>query len=283
MQRSLLLAPAILRERPLLGVSHGSRSQILLGNWLRIPSLLIEDYEYCRFPLMMRPSWVMAPSVIPESMLPCRNGNVRRYEGIKEDAYAWKLVPDPSLLAQLNLEEDDLIITVRPPATEAHYHNPQSEDLFEAFMHRACENDHSKIVLLPRNKRQGTEIQSRWASQFESGKIMIPQGALDGLNLLWNSDLVVSGGGTMNREAAALGVPVYSIFRGHLGAVDQRLAAEGRLIMIESVDEVDSKIILRKRERVPVSESTSRRTLHEIVDSIEEIAEFSRRLARSLS
>lgn len=283
MHRSLLLAPAVLRERPLLGVSHGSRAQILLANWLRIPSLLIEDYEFCRFPFMMRPSWVMAPSIIPDAMLPSRNGNVRKYEGIKEDAYAWKLVPDLALLAQLNLTADDLIITVRPPATEAHYHNPQSDDLFEAFMRRACENGHAKIVLLPRNKKQADQIRRRWPSEFDDGTIMIPKGALDGLNLLWNSDLVVSGGGTMNREAAALGVPVYSIFRGHLGAVDKKLSAEGRLIMIQSVAEVESKIVLRKRDRVPLSEATSHRTLNEIVDSIEEIAEFSRRLARSFS
>ncbi len=283
MHRSLLLAPAILKERPLLGVSHGSRAQILLANFLRIPSLLIEDYEYCRFPMTMRPSWVMAPSIIPDDMLPSRNGNVRKYEGIKEDAYAWKLVPDRGLLAQLGLTEEDVIVTVRPPATEAHYHNPQSEDLFEAFMRRAFETEETRVILLPRNKKQGDEIRRRWRDKFEEGRVLIPQGALDGLNLLWNSDLVVSGGGTMNREAAALGVPVYSIFRGHVGAVDRKLSAEGRLIMVQSVEEVESKIALRKRDRVPVTEATSRRTLHEIVDSIEEIAEFSRRLERSFS
>jgi uncharacterized protein len=43
------------------------------------------------------------------------------------------------------------------------------------------------------------------------------------------SDLVISAGGTMNREAVALGVPVYTTFEGRLGAVDERLIAEGRL------------------------------------------------------
>ena len=281
MQRALLLAPTVMREKPLLGVSHGSRSQILLGNWFGIPSLLIEDYEYCRFPLTMRPSWVMAPSIIPDYMLPCRNGNVRKYEGIKEDVYAWKLEPDRSLLDELGLDESDLIVTVRPPATEAHYHNPQSDDLFEAFMERACQSEGTKVILLPRNTKQADSIQKQWPEWFSRGTIRIPNGAVDGLNLLWHSDLVVSGGGTMNREAAALGVPVYSIFRGHLGAVDKKLSAEGRLIMIKSVDDVETKITLEKRPHFPITEATSRRTLHEIVDSIEEIAEFARRYARN--
>jgi predicted glycosyltransferase len=281
LQRALLLAPTVFREKPFLGVSHGSRSQILLSNWFRIPSLLIEDYEYCRFPITMRPSWVMAPSIIPDDMLPCRNGNIRKYQGIKEDVYAWKLTPDRALMNDLGLSEDDLVVTVRPPATEAHYHNPQSDDLFEAFMERACETETIKVILLPRNGRQAEAIQKRWAHLFREGKVTIPKGAVDGLNLLWHSDLVVSGGGTMNREAAALGVPVYSIFRGHLGAVDRKLSAEGRLIMIKSVDEVEDKIALQKRSRLPVTEATSRRTLHEIVDAIEEIAEFSRRSMRT--
>ncbi len=281
MQRSLLLAPTILREKPLLGVSHGSRSQIFLGNWFRIPSLLIEDYEYCRFPVTMRPSWVMAPSIIPDTMLPCRNGNIRKYHGIKEDVYAWKLEPDHRLMNELGLSDDDLVVTVRPPATEAHYHNPQSDDLFEAFMDRACRNAIVKVILLPRNTKQSQAIQKQWSNWFEQGRIKIPDGAVDGLNLLWHSDLVISGGGTMNREAAALGVPVYSIFRGHVGAVDRKLSAEGRLTMIKSVEEVETNIALQKRPRSTIAEATSRCTLHQIVDGIEEIAEFARRYTRN--
>jgi predicted glycosyltransferase len=96
---------------------------------------------------------------------------------------------------------------------------------------------------------------------------------LDGLNLIWNSDLVVSGGGTMNREAAALGVPVYSIFRGNVGAVDQHLSEKGRLVLIQSVADVSAKIHLVRRQRRPVADVASRSTLHFIVDTIEEIVE----------
>ena len=271
--RALQLAPLVLREKPLLGVSHGARSQLLLSNVLGIPTVLIEDYEFSRFPVMMRPCWIVAPAVIPDNALPLRNGNIRKYAGIKEDVYAWKSKPDAALLRDLNLSESDLIVTVRPPATEAHYHNPESEKLFERFMERACATPAVKVVLLPRNQKQAHHLIRQWPDWFAHGRVVIPESAIDGLNLLWHSDLVVSGGGTMNREAAALGVPVYSIFRGTIGAVDRHLCSENRLILIESPEEVDTKIQLVKRTRKPLSQITSRHTLCQIVDYIEEIAE----------
>jgi predicted glycosyltransferase len=222
---------------------------------------------------MMKPTWLMAPEVIPDAALCLTNGKLRKYSGIKEDVYAWKLHPDPDALKDLGLTESDLVVTVRPPATEAHYHNPEGEKLFEAFMIRACQTPHTKVVLLPRNKKQAEGIRQRWPDWFENNKTVIPQSALDGLNLIWHSDLVVSGGGTMNREAAALGVPVYSIFRGSIGAVDTHLAQSGRLFLVESTEDVARKIRLEKRPRKPLAETTSRKTLMHIVDAVEEIAE----------
>ncbi len=271
--RALQLAPLIRRERPALAVSHGARSQLMLCNWLRIPTLLIEDYEYCQFPPMMRPTYLMAPAVIPDSMLLKKNGNLLKYPGIKEDVYAWRLKPDISVLQQLGIGESDLLITVRPPATEAHYHNPESEILFKEFMDRACGTSGARIVLLPRNKKQAEWIRAQWPGWFDANKTIIPKGALDGMNLIWHSDLVVSGGGTMNREAAALGVPVYSIFRGAIGAVDRHLKAEQKLVLLESVKDVQSKINLEKRPRKAIGEVTSRTTLESIVDSIEQLAQ----------
>ena len=271
--RALQLSPVVFREKPVLGVSHGARSQLLLSNWLGIPTLLLEDYEHAMFPPMMHPTWVMAPTVIPDAALCGKNGHIRKYPGIKEDVYAWKLNPDSQVLAQLQLDESDLIVIARPPATEAHYHNPESERLFEAFMNRACGVRQIKVVLLPRNKAQAGFIQGRWPEWFDGRKTIIPATALDGMNLIWHSDLVVSGGGTMNREAAALGVPVYSIFRGPIGAVDRHLQSEGRLVLIESIQDVQDRIPLVKRTRKPLTEVTSRRTLQTIVDAIQEIAE----------
>jgi hypothetical protein len=273
--RALQLQPLVRREKPALAISHGARSQLLLANWLNVPTILMEDYEFCQFPPTMRPSWVIAPTVIPDAMLPSRNGYIRKYNGIKENVYTWKFNPDPTLLDQLGVAASELLITVRPPATEAHYHNSESEDLFQHFMARACRAPAARVVLLPRNARQGQWIRDQWPEWFKDNITIIPSGALDGLNLLWHSDLVVSGGGTMNREAAALGVPVYSIFRGSIGAVDRDLEQKGKLILIDSEASVERDIALVKRAQRPLSEITSRQTLHEIVDTIEEISEIS--------
>lgn len=269
--RALELAPAALRARPALAVSHGSRSQIIASNFLSIPTLLLADYEFAQYPPLMRPTWEMVPEVIPDEALYCAKDRIRKYSGIKEDVYAWKLRPEPAILTQLHLRPSDLVITVRPPATEAHYHNPESEKLLIRFMDRACRLPQARMVLLPRNKKQGDFIREQWPAWFEDDKTLIPPAALDGMNLIWHSDLVVSGGGTMNREAAALGVPVYSIFRGTIGAVDRRLAQEGRLVLIESENEVETKIRLDRRLRSPLAEVTSRRTLFQIVSAIEDI------------
>ncbi len=277
MYRALQLAPTVVREKPALAVSHGARSQLILCNWLRIPSVLIEDYEYCQFPLMMKPSWLMAPDVIPDEALGLANGNLRKYPGIKEDVYAWRLDPDARILKELGLADSNIVVTVRPPATEAHYHNPEAEMLFEAFMARACQMPGVRVVLLPRNRKQGENIKHRWPDWFKNDKTVIPAAAIDGLNLIWHSDLVVSGGGTMNREAAAVGVPVYSIFRGSIGAVDRFLERSGRLCLVESKEDVLQKIRVEKRPRKALAEVTSRKTLIHIVDAIECLAEASPR------
>ena len=103
--------------------------------------------------------------------------------------------------------------------------------------------------------------------------MIIPEKPVDGLNLIWFSDLVISGGGTMNREAAALGVPVYSLFRGKIGAVDQYLAEKGRLILLESTNDVRDKIIFERWDRPAKSNNGNRPALKSIVNSIVKIME----------
>jgi len=270
--RALQMIPFALRARPGLAVSHCSRSQLFLGPLLGIPTLLLDDYEHSHQKYMW-PAWVLVPSVIPDNALSYKGSQLLKYPGIKEDAYAWKLKPDPRILQQLGLNESDVVVTVRPPATEAHYHNHESDKLFQDFMELACRTTGLRVVLVPRNRAQAEHLRRQSPGWFEGGKTVIPGHVVDGLNLIWHSDLVVSGGGTMNREAAALGVPVYSTFRGTIGAVDQHLAVTGRLTMIESSDDVHRKISLVKRPRRSVAEATSKETLHSIVDTIEGITQ----------
>jgi predicted glycosyltransferase len=182
-------------------------------------------------------------------------------------------------MSRLGLDEDHVIVTVRPPANEAHYHNPKSDELFSATIEFLAQASRVKVILVPRNGKQATSVRASWPDLFSGGKMMIPEHAEDGLNLIWYSDLVISGGGTMNREAAALGVPVYSIFRGTIGAVDRYLAANGRLTLLESAEDVRAKIILERRHRAaePHMESGA---LNEIVDHIVTLVESKGRAAR---
>jgi len=269
--RAFELLPFVLREKPDLALSHGARSQIIIANLLRIPTMLIEDYEFAQYPPLMRPTWEMVPDVIPDSSLCCAKERVRKYPGIKEDVYVGRMKRDPNFRSGLGISADDMLITVRPPATEAHYHNFESEDLFARFMDHACTQNGVRIVLLPRNARQGDAIKSKWPKWFAGSRTLIPGKAVDGLNLVWHSDLVVSGGGTMIREAAALGVPVYSVFRGPIGAVDRALQKQGRVVLIESPDDISRKVRFVRRDRSASPASNHNIALIRITDQIQTI------------
>lgn len=269
--RALQLVPLARRERPIVAVSHGARAQVIASNLLGIPSIVIADYEHAKSPPLMRSTWKMVPEAIPVSDCHHPAERVLQYPGIKEDVYAWTLQPDPSLATALGIKEGDIVTVIRPPATEAHYHNPEAERLFEEVVRICLAKPEVFAVLLPRNKKQREAIESQWPEWFSSRRVVVPEKAVDGLNLLWHSDLVISGGGTMNREAAALGVPVYSIFRGPMGAVDRMLEKEGRLTMVRSVEEVHSKIHLGHRQRGSSAHQQRGPALDRVVEHILEV------------
>jgi predicted glycosyltransferase len=238
--------------KPALAVSHGSRAQILCAAALRIPTLVMLDYEHSNALDILRPRWVMAPDVIPKESIRYRRSEVLNYPGIKEDLYVPSFRPDPDLRRKLGIPESELLVTVRPPANEAHYHNPESDVLYHGLMEHLGRCSGLKVLLVPRTPAQANVAKSRYSHSFAAGKFMVPEHAVDGLSLIWISDLVVSGGGTMNREAAALGVPVYSIFRGPTGAIDQYLQRTGKLQFLRSIEDVQNGMVLQKRSQKSV-------------------------------
>lgn len=267
--RALQLVPTVVSEGPNLAVSHGSRSQLVACWLLRVPSVVIMDYEFAQGLRLIRPGWVMCPEVVARGAIHAyRNNHLLTYPGIKEDAYVPRFAPNADLIIDLGLEPADIVVTIRPPATEAHYHNPESEALLDSVFEMLAEVPDVKIILLPRNQRQEAALRHAWPDLFASGKMTVPGGVVDGLNLIWHSDLVISGGGTMNREAAALGVPVYSIFRGHIGAVDRYLASAGRLVLLESAEDVRRRIVVTRRDRRRTPYSAGGSTLSSIVENL---------------
>jgi len=266
--RVLQLAPTALRNRPDVAISHGSRAQLMICKLLGIPTIMMHDYEHSTKTGFLEPDWFLMPDVIPTGAMARKTDRVMRYPGLKEDVYVPRFRPDPSILTQLGIAQDELVVTLRPPATEAHYHNPESEILFAETLRLLASHPKVRAVTLPRNARQGQQLRADWSHLIASGQMLMPDTPLDGLNLIWFSDLVVSGGGTMNREAAALGVPVYSIFRGKIGAVDRYLSEAGRLTLVESLDDVRTKIRLVRWNRPAEPRDRDCPVLQCIVDSI---------------
>jgi predicted glycosyltransferase len=265
--RACQLAPTVLREKPRLALSHGSRAQMLLAAALRIPSMAIVDYEFAKGLQILRPRWLMVPEVVAHSVSNSVS-QVMQYPGIKEDVYVPRFKPDPSIRKYLGIRDTDFVVTLRPPANEAHYHNPESELLLDEVFKLLSAHQEVKVILLPRNQRQEGIIRKTWEHLFQAGKVLVPPSAVDGLNLIWHSELVISGGGTMNREAAALGVPVYSIFRGPIGAVDRYLARTDRLTLIETAQDVANKILLKRRMSSAGPGSGNVETLRRIVENV---------------
>jgi predicted glycosyltransferase len=271
--RAAQLLPVVLRGRPDIAMSHGSRSLEIVAAALRIPSMLLFDYEHASRLPFVRPAMGMAPvSLANPSLGDGFKHGLRTYDGLKEDVYAAGFRPDSGLLERLGIAPDEVLVTVRPPATEAHYHNPEAEALYVEVVNLLCRDPRVRMVILPRTAgAQRSFVKETWPEWCAARKIIVPEEAIDGLNLVWLSDLVVSGGGTMNREAAALGVPVYSIFRGKLGGVDKYLADTGRLVLIESIADVRRCIVPAKRQGRHDSSSAERQALGQILEATREL------------
>ncbi len=251
--RAMRLLFFALGENFSVAASHGSQSLQIAACLLRIPQCMSCDYEPSFEPtfgkLMKVLRKVIVPEVVPDDVLlkTLKPQQIRKYPGIKEDVYVHNFRPDSGLLKALKISPKDIVVTLRPPATYAHYHSSESEKLMAGVISFALSKPGITLIFLPRTHKQKKEAIQ--LSKEHSGRVIVPPRVLDGLNVIWNSDLVVSGGGTMNREAAALGIPVYSIFQGPICSVDRHLEREGKLVFIESLNDIE-KIRLEKREPV---------------------------------
>lgn len=272
--RTLQLLPPAWRTRPALAVSHGSRSQLVAATLLGIPTLQILDYEFAKIWAGVRPSWAMIPTIIETGAVKLSPDRVLQYPGIKEDVYVPSFSPREGIREELGITEADILVTMRPPASEAHYHSAESDTLFRAAVAHLASIPETRMVVLPRTPKQGDEIKARWPELYARRKLLIPERVVDGLNLVWHSDLVISGGGTMNREAAALGIPVYSVFRGTMGSVDRYLAANGRMVLLESAAELASKLVVQRRDHGQTPSAAGQETLLAVTSHIVRLAEM---------
>ena len=215
----------------------------MVSGLLRIPLAQMQDYEYAglqrqlAFRVARR---VLAPDAIPVEAMRRAGAAPRklfRYPGLKEDYYLAGFEPDPGALEALGIDSDRILAVVRPPPETSAYHadNP----VYDGVLDRLAADRDATAVVIPRTERQGEAVRAR-----SEKSLIVPDGAVDAQSLIAFADLVVSAGGTMNREAVALGTPVYTIFSGRMGAVDERLMAQGLLRELADAASLE----LRKRD-----------------------------------
>ena len=235
-----------------LAISHNSYAQIVAARLLRIRTVTLMDYEHqpanhLAFRLAQR---VIVPDSFPAQSLRqfgAATRKVCRYHGTKEDVYLAGFQPDENFsgkLLTLGIDPSDVFVVVRPPAHEALYHRFENE-LFDLLL-VWLSSQPVKVLLLPRNESQ----RDRYRNRFEN--LVMPNTPLHGANLIAASDLLISAGGTMNREAAALGVPAATIYAGRWAAIDDALSRCGRLIRLSSTSDFEQLKLKKKDKTSPV-------------------------------
>jgi len=208
-------------------MGHGSNDVTVAARLLRIPCATAFDYEWARAQHNVNcrlAQAVMVPDAIPpERLYPYgARGKIRAYPGLKEEYYLADFEPDPAVLTELGLDASRPLGVLRTPPDVSLYHRFEN-DLFARVLDRMRG---TQTVVLPRTTAQREEL-------AKAGGFVVPDTAIDAPSLIAFADVVVSAGGTMNREAVALGTPVFTTFEGRLGAVDERLLSEGRMRRLE--------------------------------------------------
>jgi uncharacterized protein len=225
-------------------LAHGSHELTITARRLEIPSSTTFDYEFAwlQHQLGLRAAtYVVVPDAIPPDRLErygVRPPKLRQYAGLKEEYYLADFEPDRAVLDRLSVDPARTLVVVRTPPDVSLYHR-RSNPLFPQMLEHVGRQDDLHAVVLPRTKEQGDYVRS-----LELPAVIVPEHAVDAQSLIALSDLVVSAGGTMNREAAALGVPVFTTFGGRLGGVDEELIRQGRLVPITD----PRALVVKKRE-----------------------------------
>jgi uncharacterized protein len=221
-----------------LALSHASHELPLVARSLGIPSSYAFDYEFARVQhgLGCRAATrVVVPEAIPQDRLGrlgASERKVQRYPGLKEEYSLHGFTADPAVLDELGLDRARVLVVIRTPPEVSLYHR-HGNPLFSDVLETLGRDETVHAVVLPRTTEQRDAIRARGLPS-----LVVPEHAVDALSLIRHADLVVSAGGTMNREAVALGAPVYTTFAGRMGAVDSALVKEGRLQVLTSADEL---------------------------------------------
>ncbi len=231
-----------------LAIAHGSNDLPLAAAALGIPEVNTFDYEWatvqhrigCRLAArVVVPEWIPPERLRPYGVT---DEKLRRYPGLKEEYYLADFEADTRVLDELGVDPSRIVAVLRPPPDVSLY-QPASNLIFPQVLRALGSRDDVHAVVVPRTEQQRTDVRA-----LRLPSILVPERAIDAQSLIALADLVVSAGGTMNREAVALGTPVYGTFSGRLGGVDEALIRAGRLRKLTSVEAMDVSKVVGKRE-----------------------------------
>ena len=227
-----------------LALAHGSHDLTLTARSLGISSATTFDYEFAwlQHQLGVRAATrVVVPEAIPPERLAPYGARkkLHRYPGLKEEYYLADFEPSP-----VEVPAGRRLVVARTPPEVSLYHR-HGNPLFLSVLQRLGNDERAQVVVLPRTDEQRARIRG-----LRLPSITVPDRAVEAQSLIAAAAAVVSAGGTMNREAVALGTPVYTTFSGRLGAVDEQLIREGRLTQLRDPNQLDLGSLPPRRERL---------------------------------
>lgn len=212
------------------GLAHGSTDLPVACRVLGLPNATMSDYEWAttqhavNFRLATR---VLVPDAIPAERVRrygARPPKLVRYPGLKEEYYLHDFEADRGVLGALGVDPARVICVVRTAPAYALYLGGRESALLPRVLGRLSADERTQTVVITRTGEQADAIEG-----LDLPRLVVPRRTVDARSLIALGDVVVSAGGTMNREAAVLGTPVWSVFEGRMGAVDELLMREGRL------------------------------------------------------
>jgi len=240
---------------------------------LGIRALLMMDYEYTETRIFNRyADNILVPKLIPDARL-TENGiqlnKVIRYNGFKEELYLSSFKPEENFRSSIGVEQESVLAVVRPPGMLGNYHDSRSEELLVFALQHLSADINCIVLITSRSQKDRDYIKSHIK---DKPNIRFLEKPVDGLQLVYAADIVLSGGGTMNRESALLGTKTYSIFTGRRPYLDEYLAEEGRLKFITSKEEIEKIMIERSISKAPYS--FNQNIVKEVTDIIMERGGF---------
>ena len=264
-RRAFMLRKAMKHWKADVSFGHGSRSLPIASKMLGVPSITMYDYEWVNPTIFNK---FCSKILLPDTITPerCKEAGidltkVHFFPGFKENLYLNDVKPDPTIAQELGLKQNKKKVLLRPPATTAHYHNPEAETILQELLSKLLNDPEVQLIWIPRTPDQNQLVEGK-----HKAEVIIPARVYPGPQLILACDMVIGGGGTMTREAAILGIPSMSFFRGRPGQVDAALENAGALCFLSSAQ--DASELDLDRPRLKETWSKEQNTVREVIRRI---------------